>query len=171
MKKYLAFDLGASSGRAILGGVADGKLVLREVHRFPNNGRRAGGALRWDISGLVAELKKGIVKACADGAPVSMGIDTWGVDYALFDRKSRERQIWIQDGNSLRPLTVKVGLNDGSSSEISSPEIKEGMTVVTGTEVQTAAKQLAAGGGENRSPFLPSPPRRQRSQNQRRAGR
>ena len=90
MKKYLAFDLGASSGRAILGGVADGKLVLREVHRFPNNGRRAGGALRWDFSGLVAELKTGIVKACADGAPVSMGIDTWGVDYALFDRKSRE---------------------------------------------------------------------------------
>ncbi len=90
MKKYLAFDLGASSGRAILGGVAGDKLVLREVHRFPNNGRRAGGALRWDFAGLVAELKTGIVKACADGAPVSMGIDTWGVDYALFDRKSRE---------------------------------------------------------------------------------
>ena len=90
MKKYLAFDLGASSGRAILGGVAGDKLVLREVHRFPNNGRRSGGALRWDIAGLVAELKKGIVKACADGAPVSMGIDTWGVDYALFDRNNRE---------------------------------------------------------------------------------
>ena len=90
MKTYLAFDLGASSGRAILGGIDAGKLVLREVHRFPNNGRISGGALRWDIGGIVAELKKGIVKACADGAPVSMGIDTWGVDYALFDRRSRE---------------------------------------------------------------------------------
>ena len=91
----------------------------------------------------------------------------------VFDRRNRERRIWIQDGNSLRPVTVKTGLNDGSSTEISSPEIKEGMTVVTGTEVQTAARQLAAGGGENRSPFLPSPPRRQRNQGQgqRRPGR
>ncbi|MBQ9336121.1 MAG: efflux RND transporter periplasmic adaptor subunit [Lentisphaeria bacterium] len=86
----------------------------------------------------------------------------------VFDRKSRERKIWIQDGQSLRPVTVKIGLNDGSSTEISSPELKEGMTVVTGTEVQTAAKQLTAG-GENRSPFLPTPPRRQRNQNQRRS--
>ena len=90
MKNYLAFDLGASSGRAILGGVENGRLVLREVHRFPNNGRISGGALRWDIAGLCGELEKGIVKACAEGAPVSMGIDTWGVDYALFDRESRK---------------------------------------------------------------------------------
>ena len=81
-----------------------------------------------------------------------------------FDRKSRERRIWIQDGNSLRPLTVKVGLNDGASTEVSSPELKEDMVVVTGTEVETAAQQTAAGGSENRSPFLPSPPRRQRTQ-------
>ena len=90
MKNYLAFDLGASSGRAILGGVENGRLVLREVHRFPNNGRVSGGALRWDIAGLCGELEKGIVKACAAGTPVSMGIDTWGVDYALFDRESRK---------------------------------------------------------------------------------
>lgn len=90
MKNYLAFDLGASSGRAILGTVENGKLVLREVHRFPNNGRVSGGALRWDIASLRDELEAGIVKACAAGAPASMGIDTWGVDYALFDRASRK---------------------------------------------------------------------------------
>lgn len=90
MKNYLAFDLGASSGRAILGKVENGRLVLREVHRFPNNGRVSGGALRWDIAGLHDELKRGIVKACQAGIPESMGIDTWGVDYALFDRESRK---------------------------------------------------------------------------------
>ena len=81
-----------------------------------------------------------------------------------FSRKSRERRIWIQDGKSIRPLTVTVGLNDGSFTEVSSPELKEGMVIITGTEIQSAARQMAAGaGGENRSPFLPSPPRRQRT--------
>ena len=80
-------------------------------------------------------------------------------------RKKRERRIWVRDGESIRPLIVTAGLNDGSTTEISSPEMKEGMMVVTGTEIQTAARQMtAAQGGENRSPFLPSPPRRQRNQ-------
>ena len=90
MKSYLAFDLGASSGRAILGGIENGKIVLREVHRFPNNGRRVGNDLRWDIAGLRDELASGIRKAFAAGDPASMGIDTWGVDYALFAPGSRE---------------------------------------------------------------------------------
>ena len=81
------------------------------------------------------------------------------------DRKKRERRIWIKQGNSIKPLIVTAGLNDGSTTEISSPELKEGMVVVTGTEIQTATRQMAAGaGGENRSPFLPSMPRRQRTQ-------
>ena len=81
------------------------------------------------------------------------------------DRKKRERRIWVQQGNSIKPLIVTAGLNDGSATEISSPELKEGMVVVTGQEIQTAARQMAAGaGGENRSPFLPSMPRRQRTQ-------
>jgi len=81
------------------------------------------------------------------------------------DRKKRERRIWVRQGESIKPLVVSIGLNDGSSTEVSSPELKEGMVVVTGTEVQTAANRMAAGaGGENRSPFLPSMPRRQRNQ-------
>ena len=90
MKSFLAFDLGASSGRAILGGIEKGKLVLKEVHRFPNNGRMVGGDLRWDINSLRDELAEGISKAFANAAPVSMGIDTWGVDYVLFAPGSRE---------------------------------------------------------------------------------
>ena len=90
MKSFLAFDLGASSGRAILGGIENGKLALKEVHRFPNNGRVVNGDLRWDIKGLCDELATGIKKAFAAGRPVSMGIDTWGVDYALFAPGGRE---------------------------------------------------------------------------------
>ena len=90
MKSFLAFDLGASSGRAILGGIENGRLVLKEVHRFPNNGRMVNGDLRWDINGLRDELAAGIEKAFANGRPVSMGIDTWGVDYVLFSPGSRE---------------------------------------------------------------------------------
>ena len=77
------------------------------------------------------------------------------------DRKKRERRIWIKQGNAIKPLIVNSGLNDGSTTEISSPELKEGMTVVTGTEMRKAAVQMSPG-GENRSPFLPSPPQRQR---------
>ena len=80
------------------------------------------------------------------------------------DRKKRERRIWVRQGDSIKPLIVTAGLNDGSTTEISSSDLKEGMVVVTGTEIQTAARQMAAGGGENRSPFLPSMPRRQRTQ-------
>ena len=77
------------------------------------------------------------------------------------DRKKRERRIWIKQGNAIKPLIVNSGLNDGSTTEISSPELKEGMIVVTGTEMRKAAVQMNPG-GENRSPFLPSPPQRQR---------
>ena len=90
MKSFLAFDLGASSGRAILGGIENGRLVLREVHRFPNNGRMVGNDLRWDIGSLRDELAEGIKRAFANSQPVSMGIDTWGVDYVLFAPGSRE---------------------------------------------------------------------------------
>ena len=77
------------------------------------------------------------------------------------DRKKRERRIWIKQGNAIKPLIVNSGLNDGSTTEISSPELKEGMIVVTGTEMRKAAAQMSPG-SENRSPFLPSPPHRQR---------
>jgi len=88
---FLAFDLGASSGRAILGTLAEGKLDLREVHRFPNGHKRIGEALFWDYPALVAELKTGLRKAAAVTTGIAaIGIDTWGVDYVLFDRRTRQ---------------------------------------------------------------------------------
>jgi rhamnulokinase len=83
---YLAIDMGASGGRHILGHVVGGRLVLEEVHRFPNGPVRQGGALIWDDERIFAEMAAGL-RACgrAGKRPVSVGIDTWGVDYALVD--------------------------------------------------------------------------------------
>ena len=88
---YLAFDLGASSGRAVLGTLDAGKkLHLREVHRFPNNGVEIDGGLHWDLTRLQEELLNGLREAARVTRDItSVGIDTWGVDYALFDRETR----------------------------------------------------------------------------------
>lgn len=81
---YLAIDIGASSGRHIVGRLEDGKLVTREVHRFYNGAIRTGGGLYWESDRLVGEVISGLCAAKAQGlAPDYVGIDTWGVDYAL----------------------------------------------------------------------------------------
>ncbi len=84
---YLALDFGAESGRAVLGRLEAGRLRLAEVHRFPNLPRRQGGTLRWDARGLFEELKLGLKRAleASDGRLASVGVDTWGVDFALID--------------------------------------------------------------------------------------
>ena len=88
MTSFLAFDLGASSGRAILGTLEDGAVQLEEVHRFDNGGIDVNGALYWDILGLFAEMKTGLRLALARGVELSgMAVDTWGVDFALLDAK------------------------------------------------------------------------------------
>jgi rhamnulokinase len=81
---YLAFDLGASSGRAMLGTLRDGRLELAEIHRFPNGAKEIDGALFWDFEALWGEIKVGLRKA-AEQVPdlAGIGVDTWGVDYAL----------------------------------------------------------------------------------------
>ncbi len=90
-KYFLAFDLGASSGRAILGKLENGKLDLQEVHRFENGHKRIGDSLYWDYPALADELKTGLVKAAAITSDIAgIGIDTWGVDYVLFSNKTRE---------------------------------------------------------------------------------
>lgn len=81
-QKYLAFDLGASSGRAILGCFDGNKITLEEKHRFTNGPVEANGRLYWNILGLFNELKAGLTK-CGDAA--SFGIDTWGVDYGIIN--------------------------------------------------------------------------------------
>jgi len=91
MHKYLAFDLGASSGRGIIGTLDNGKLDLREIHRFPNGPVKVGNAFTWDYPRLVSELKTGLKKALASDPDIEgVAIDTWGVDYVLFDVDTHE---------------------------------------------------------------------------------
>ena len=85
-KRVLAFDFGASGGRAVLG-IFDGRqLKLQEVHRFPNEPVAVGGHLYWDVLRLLHEIKNGLKKAHEMGGFDSIGIDTWGVDYGLLDK-------------------------------------------------------------------------------------
>ena len=89
MKKVLAFDFGASSGRAIIGTLENGRISLKEVHRFSNDPVKVGGTLYWDVLRLLYEIKQGIVKAKLAGGFDSIGIDTWGVDFGLIDKEGR----------------------------------------------------------------------------------
>ena len=83
MKRYLAIDIGASSGRHIVGWKEDGALQTKEVYRFPNGVTEIDGHLCWDIEALERHVKAGIEKAQAEFAIESLSIDTWGVDYVL----------------------------------------------------------------------------------------
>ncbi len=83
-----AVDLGASGGRVIAGVIDDGCVQLEIVHRFPNGPQRSDGHLRWDISGLYAEVLIGFEQLREKYPQLeSIGIDTWGVDYALLDAR------------------------------------------------------------------------------------
>jgi rhamnulokinase len=86
MKRYLAIDIGASSGRHILGSVRDGKITLEEVYRFENGQVVKDGHDCWDVDKLVDSVKAGIDAALATGPVESIGIDTWGVDFVLLDK-------------------------------------------------------------------------------------
>ncbi len=82
---FLAFDLGASSGRGMLGDLRDGRLRMREICRFPNGTISVQGRLHWNLFALFERIKEGL-RLCAQengGPPLSVGIDTWGVDFGL----------------------------------------------------------------------------------------
>ena len=87
MTDYLALDLGAESGRAIVATLEADRLALKEVHRFGNGPVRLPDGLHWDVLRLWSEIKAGIAAAIKGGAkPVGIGLDTWGVDFALLDK-------------------------------------------------------------------------------------
>ena len=86
MEYFVAIDIGASSGRHMLGHLEDGRLVLTEIHRFANGMTKKNGQLIWDIDALLNEIITGLKKCAETGKhPVSVGIDTWGVDFVLLD--------------------------------------------------------------------------------------
>ncbi len=83
---YLAIDLGAESGRAMLGRLRSGVLALEEIHRFPNEPLRQDGSLRWNVRGLWKEVQHALA-AVGDIKLDGIGVDAWGVDYALLDHR------------------------------------------------------------------------------------
>lgn len=103
-KYYLAIDIGASSGRHILGHMEDGKIVLEEIWRFENGMAKKDGHLCWNTESLFENIVLGMKKAKELGkAPVSVGIDTWAVDFVLLDENDK-------------PLTDAVGYRDGRTA-------------------------------------------------------
>ncbi len=82
---YLAIDLGADSGRLMLGSLAGNQLTLEDIHRFPNTPIKDNQSMYWDIDKLVAEITTGLQKAGQRNLPItSISCDSWGVDYLLF---------------------------------------------------------------------------------------
>lgn len=84
--KILAFDFGASSGRAMAATLENGKIKMEEIHRFSNDPVQVGETFYWDVCRLYHEIKQGLMKA---GPVDSVGIDTWGVDFGLLDESGR----------------------------------------------------------------------------------
>lgn len=102
-KRVLAFDFGASSGRAIIGCFDGEKITLEEVHRFSNDPVSVGGTVYWDVLRLFHEIKQGIIKARMAGGFDSIGIDTWGVDFGLIDSEGKlmENPIHYRDARTV----------------------------------------------------------------------
>ena len=125
IKRVLAFDFGASSGRAIVG-VFDGeKIELREVHRFSNDPVKINGTVYWDVQRLFYEIKQGILKAKEDGGFDSIGIDTWGVDFGLLRK----------DGTLIEnPVHYRDARNDGMVEAAQKYMSKEEMYDITGIQ-------------------------------------
>jgi rhamnulokinase len=86
-ERYLALDLGAESGRAVVGSFDGDRLSVEEAHRFPNRPVRLPTGLHWDVLSLLAEVRTGIAAAQRDQPLASLAVDTWGVDFGLLDER------------------------------------------------------------------------------------
>jgi len=91
IERFIAFDFGAESGRAILGSLEGKQIRLEELHRFPNRQINVSGHIHWDMAYLMAELKKGLRSAAERGHKElrGLGVDTWGVDFGLVGRNNQ----------------------------------------------------------------------------------
>ena len=123
---YLAFDLGAESGRTIFGHLENGRLTLKEINRFPNGMRSIQGHLHWDVHHLFKEIKEGIKMCVLLGhLPESLGIDTWGVDFALLDKKGTLLSL---------PFAYRDQKNEGAMEEFFQFVSRERIYALTGTQ-------------------------------------
>ena len=94
----LGFDFGASSGRAMLGTLENGRLEIREVHRFSNDPVTLCGRFVWDLPRMMYEMKQALLKLSRTDVQVdAIGIDTWGVDYGLLDKNGRLLGLPVHD--------------------------------------------------------------------------
>ena len=127
MSAYLAFDIGASSGRAIIGTVIQNKLELKEVHRFENKMIFQNGHFFWNVYQLFEELKTGLKRCITEHhiQPKSIGIDTWGVDFGLLNK----------EGDLLGlPFAYRDSITNGVPKEFNEIISKEALYTLTGLQ-------------------------------------
>lgn len=132
-KYYLAIDIGASSGRHILGHLEDGKLLLKEVYRFENRQELRNGHDCWDVENLWSGILDGL-RACKrlGKIPATVGIDTWGVDFVLLDENDKRigdavayrdsrtagMDAWVDDKILPERLYARTGIQKASYNTI-----------------------------------------------------
>lgn len=145
-KRVLAFDFGASGGRAMAGIYNGEKIILEELHRFSNDPVIVRGVMYWDVLRLFYEMKQGILKGRQTGRFQSIGIDTWGVDFGLLDKDG----ILLENPVHYRDNRTK-GMLEKSFDYID----KEQFYKITGNqfmEINTAFQLLSL--SQNRPEFL-----------------
>lgn len=109
MRLYLAVDIGASSGRHIVGWREDGGIRTKEVYLFPNGVQEQDGHLVWDVDALLGHVKEGIAAAKAEfPGIVSLPIDTWGVDYVLLRGEEEVRPVYAYRDNRTEEAIERV---------------------------------------------------------------
>ncbi|MBQ3888103.1 MAG: rhamnulokinase [Clostridia bacterium] len=124
-KRVLAFDFGASSGRAIVAEFDGETISFHEVHRFSNDPVDIGGTVYWDVQRLFFEIKQGLLKAKQDGGFDSVGIDTWGVDFGLLRK----------DGSLVEnPVHYRDRRNEGMVDRAAAYMSRERMYELTGIQ-------------------------------------
>jgi len=142
---FLAFDIGATSGRSILGTISEGKLELKELTRFPNKIIRISGKYYWDIFALYEALKDGLRVAVSQGVRIdTIGIDTWGVDFVYL----------AEDGTILNtPRSYRDPYTEGAPEEYFKLLPKEDVYKLTGIQIMNfnSLFQLYAAKGEDSS--------------------
>jgi len=134
---FLAIDLGAGSGRAVLGELTDGILSIREIHRFANEPVFVDGHGYWNIEFLFQEIKKSLSIVAEQDIPVeSIGIDTWGVDFSLMS----------DDGIPMQPFIYRDAKNDGmvgAFTELMSVDKLYGQTGVQISQINSLFQLMA----------------------------
>lgn len=122
-RRVLAFDFGASSGRAILGSYVQDHILLEEIHRFSNDPVTRAGTLYWDLPKLYAEIEKAL--EMAEGSYESIGIDTWGLDFGLLDKAGK----LLED-----PVHYRDARTEGMAEEVFQIISKEELYARAGTQ-------------------------------------